>query len=54
MKELQPINQYVALDITESKSEKRTASGIIIPDTAGEKPQMAKIKPKKVVRKAIS
>ncbi|MCX7985352.1 MAG: co-chaperone GroES [Bacteroidales bacterium] len=44
MKELQPINQYVALDITEGKGEKKTASGIIIPDTAGEKPQMAKIK----------
>jgi chaperonin GroES len=52
MKELQPINQYVALDITESKSEKRTASGIIIPDTAGEKPQMAKIKWMSVIENA--
>lgn len=43
MKELQPVNQYVALDITESGSEKRTASGIIIPDTAKEKPQFARI-----------
>jgi len=34
MKELQPINQQVILDITESKDEQRTASGIIIPETA--------------------
>lgn len=43
MKELQPINQLVVLDITESKSEQRTSSGIIIPDTAKEKPQTAPI-----------
>jgi len=43
MKELQPINQQVVLDITESKDEQRTASGIIIPDTAKEKPKTAKI-----------
>lgn len=43
MKELQPVNQHVALDFTSSKDEMRTASGIIIPDTAKEKPNMAKV-----------
>lgn len=43
MKELQPVNQQVILDITESNQEQRTASGIIIPDTAKEKPQMAQV-----------
>lgn len=43
MKELQPVNQQVILDITESKQEQRTASGIIIPDTVKEKPQMAPV-----------
>ena len=41
MKELQPINQHVLLEI-EAKEEK-TASGIIIPDTVQEKPQFAKV-----------
>ncbi len=43
MKELQAINQQVVLDITESKEEQRTASGLIIPDTAREKPKTAPI-----------
>jgi chaperonin GroES len=43
MKELQPINQQVIIDITESNQEQRTASGIIIPDSAKEKPRMAPI-----------
>ena len=43
MKELQPINQLVVLDITESSSEQRTTSGIIIPDTAKEKPKTAPV-----------
>lgn len=43
MKELQPINQQVVLDITLSKDEQRTASGIIIPDTAKEKPKQAPV-----------
>jgi chaperonin GroES len=43
MKELQPLNENVLLDITEEKSEQKTASGIIIPDTAKEKPQYAKV-----------
>jgi chaperonin GroES len=43
MKELQPINQLVVLDVTESSSEQRTSSGIIIPDTAKEKPKTAPV-----------
>ncbi|HEY9125375.1 MAG TPA: co-chaperone GroES [Bacteroidales bacterium] len=43
MRELQPINQQVLLDITETNEEKRTKSGIIIPDTAAEKPKMAPV-----------
>ena len=41
MKELQPLNENVLLDISEDKSEQKTASGIIIPDSAKEKPQYA-------------
>ena len=41
MKELQPINQHVLLEV--EASEEKTASGIIIPDTAKEKPQFAKV-----------
>lgn len=43
MKELQPINQQVVLDITDDKEEKRTASGLIIPDSAKEKPKTAPV-----------
>ena len=43
MKELQPLNENVLLDLTEDKSEQKTASGIIIPDSAKEKPQYAKV-----------
>ncbi len=42
MKELQPINQHVLLEV-ETVAEEKTASGIIIPDTAKEKPQFAKV-----------
>jgi chaperonin GroES len=41
MKELQPINQHVLLEIEEK--EEKTTSGIIIPDTVKEKPQFAKV-----------
>ena len=41
MRELQAVNQQVLLDISESQQEQQTASGIIIPDTAKEKSQMA-------------
>ncbi|MCY1720094.1 co-chaperone GroES [Prolixibacteraceae bacterium Z1-6] len=43
MKELQPINQNVLLEITEDKSQQTTASGIIIPDSAVEKQEIAKV-----------
>jgi chaperonin GroES len=43
MKELLPVNQHVAIDVTESTTEQKTASGIIIPDTAKEKPKMAPV-----------
>jgi len=43
MKELLPVNQNVILDVTEEKTEQKTASGIIIPDSAKEKPKFAKI-----------
>jgi len=43
MKELQPLNENVLLDITEDKTEQKTATGIILPDSAKEKPQYAKV-----------
>jgi chaperonin GroES len=43
MKELQPINQNVLLELSEDKAEQKTASGIIIPDSAREKQEVAKV-----------
>ena len=43
MKELQPINQNVLLDISDDKKEQKTASGIIIPDSAREKQNSSKV-----------
>jgi chaperonin GroES len=43
MKELQPLNENVLLDISDDKQQQKTASGIIIPDSAKEKPQYAKV-----------
>lgn len=43
MKELQPINQNVLLDITDQATGGKTAGGIIIPDSAKEKPKSAKV-----------
>ena len=43
MKELQPLNQNVLLDMTQPTGEQRTSGGIIIPDTAKEKPQTARV-----------
>ncbi|MBW7847523.1 MAG: co-chaperone GroES [Bacteroidales bacterium] len=43
MKELQPLNENVILDLSSEQGEQRTASGIIIPDTAKEKPQIAAV-----------
>ena len=42
-KELMPVNQNVIVDISDVKGEQKTASGIIIPDTAKEKPRFAKV-----------
>ena len=42
MKELQPLNDNVLLEIPEEK-EAKTVSGIIIPDSAKEKPEYAKV-----------
>lgn len=42
MKELHPINQNVLLDLSQEQVQK-TASGIIIPETAQEKPMWAKV-----------
>jgi len=43
MKELQPLNENVILDLNDDKKEQKTAGGIIIPDTAREKTQLAKV-----------
>ncbi|MCF8298005.1 MAG: co-chaperone GroES [Saprospiraceae bacterium] len=43
MNELQPINQNVLLEIADDKLEQKTASGIIIPDSAKEKQNIAKV-----------
>lgn len=43
MKELQALNQNVILDVTDDKKEQTTAGGIIIPDTAKEKPMIAEV-----------
>ena len=43
MKELQPVNQNVLLDVSDDSAEQKTASGIIIPDSAKEKPKFAKV-----------
>ena len=41
MKELQPLQEYVLLEMAEQES--KTSGGIIIPDTAQEKPQYGKV-----------
>ena len=44
MKELQPVNQNVIIQMDESEGEQKTASGIIIPDTVEkEKPKSGKV-----------
>ena len=44
MKELQPVNQNVILEIEDESGEQMTASGIIIPDTVEkEKPKFGKV-----------
>ena len=43
MKDLQPLNENVLLDISPEAVEEKTESGIIIPDTAKEKPQHGEV-----------
>ncbi|MFO7841017.1 MAG: co-chaperone GroES [Fidelibacterota bacterium] len=43
MKELQPVNEYVLLDYSEEEKDRKTPSGIIIPETAKEKKTSAKV-----------
>jgi len=43
MNELQPINQQVLLELENHKAEQRTASGLIIPDSAKEKQNVGKV-----------
>jgi chaperonin GroES len=44
MKELQPVNQNVIIQLEESAGEQKTASGIIIPDTVEkERPKSGKV-----------
>lgn len=52
MKELSPVNQNVIIDISSSKVEQKTASGIIIPDTAKEKPKFGEIKWMSIIENA--
>jgi chaperonin GroES len=42
MKEIQPVNQNVLLELS-GEMDTKTAGGIIIPDTAREKPSMARV-----------
>lgn len=43
MRELQPVNQNVLLELPDEKTEQKTASGIIIPDSAREKEKVARV-----------
>ncbi len=43
MKEVQPVNQNVLLEFPGDNTERKTASGIIIPDTVKEKNNIAKV-----------
>lgn len=43
MKELQPLNENVLIKIDDNKGEQKTASGIIIPDSAKEKQTIGKV-----------
>jgi chaperonin GroES len=44
MKELQPVNQNVIIEVDATEGEQKTASGIIIPDTVEkEKPKSGKV-----------
>lgn len=41
--ELMPVNQNVIVDMSDNKKEQVTKAGIIIPDSAKEKPRFAKV-----------
>jgi chaperonin GroES len=43
MRELQPLNENVLLEITEKTGEQKTASGLIIPDSAKGKERTGKV-----------
>jgi chaperonin GroES len=43
MRELQPVNQNVLLELADEKAEQKTSSGIIIPDSAKEKEKIARV-----------
>jgi len=43
MKELQPVNQNVLLALPNNSEESKTASGLIIPETAKEKQNIAQV-----------
>ena len=43
MRELQPLNENVLLELTEKKGEQKTSSGIIIPDSAKGKEPTGKV-----------
>ncbi len=43
MRELQPINQNVLLELNDEATEQKTASGIIIPDSAKTKEKTGKV-----------
>ena len=43
MRELQPLNKNVLLELTKKTGEEKTASGIIIPDTARSKEATGKV-----------
>ncbi len=43
MRELQPLNENVLLELTKKSGEEKTASGIIIPDTAKSKEATGKV-----------
>ncbi len=43
MRELQPLNENVLLELNEKTGEQKTASGIIIPDSAKEKELTGKV-----------
>jgi chaperonin GroES len=43
MRELQPLNENVLLELTKKTGEEKTASGIIIPDTARSKEATGKV-----------